>query len=201
MVQKQGQDKYTISPPLEQRAIMDRIKKRRQNTRLKQKFGINHDQYMLMLHEQKNVCAICEKPEPVESRSLSVDHDHSNGRIRGLLCSNCNPGIGKFKESIDLLKKAIAYLEREYTIPEAEETHRDIPRLDRKHWRRLVKTPDGWFASSIEAGKFYNVHESTIWSWLGLNEQKPHLKKEGFSSEKMFISGNELQGIIKNGKT
>lgn len=179
---------------------MDRIKKRRSNTRLKQKFGINYDQYQIILQEQNGVCAICNEPEPVINRSLSVDHDHETGRIRGLLCSNCNPGIGKFKEKIELLKKAIAYLERDYKIPYAEETHKDIPRLDRKHWRRLVKTPDGWFASSVEAGIFYNVHESTIWSWLGLNEHRPHLKKQGFSSEKMFISGNELKGLIKNVK-
>ena len=179
---------------------MDRTKNRRQNTRLKQKFGINRDQYEVMLAQQNNVCAICNEREIVPNRSLSVDHDHVTGKVRGLLCSNCNPGIGKFKEDIELLGKAVAYLEREYTMPEAEESHKDIPRQDRKHWRRLVKTPDGIFTSSIEAGEFYNVHESTIWSWLGLNDQKPHLKKEGFSSEKMLVSGNELKRVIQNVK-
>lgn len=172
---------------------MDRVQKRRQNTRLKQKFGINHDQYMLMLHEQNSVCAICEKPEPVEGRSLSVDHDHETGRVRGLLCSNCNPGIGKFKESIDLLRKAVAYLEREYTIPKAEETHRDIPRNSRPNWKRIVYTPEGIFSSNQAAALFFNVHEATMLGWCGHNKNKPQLAREGFTSQKVYMSTDEIK--------
>lgn len=171
---------------------MDRVEKRRKNTRLKQKFGINHDQYALMFEQQKGKCAICEEPEIVPNRSLSVDHCHVSGKIRGLLCSNCNPGIGKFKDSIDLLRKAVAYLEREYTIPLAEETHKDIPHTHRPNWKRIVHTPDGYFSSNQAAAKYYNVHEATMLSWCGLNRRKPHLAKEGFTSQKIYLSLKEV---------
>lgn len=172
---------------------MDRIKKRRSNTRLKQKFGINYDQYQIILQEQNGVCAICNEPESVKNRSLSVDHDHITGKIRGLLCSNCNPGIGKFKEKIELLKKAVAYLERDYKIPYAEETHKDIPRLDRPNWKRIVFTPEGTFSSNQAASRHYKVHEATMLGWCGLISNKPHLLKPDFSSEKVFMSTNEIK--------
>ena len=172
---------------------MDRIKKRRSNTRLKQKFGINYDQYQMILQEQNGVCAICDESEPVVNRSLSVDHDHETGKIRGLLCSNCNPGIGKFKEKIELLKKAVAYLERDYKIPYAEETHRDIPHLYRPNWKRIVYTPEGNFSSNQAAAKYFSVHESTMLVWCGLIENKKHLSKPGFTSEKVFMSAKEIK--------
>lgn len=45
------------------------------------------------------------------SRYLSVDHNHKSNKIRGLLCLNCNAGLGNFRDNITLLKKAISYLE------------------------------------------------------------------------------------------
>jgi len=64
-----------------------------------------------LLLKQNNVCAICSNPETSKRyRSLSVDHDHSTGKIRGLLCSNCNRALGLLKDDILVLKKAIDYL-------------------------------------------------------------------------------------------
>lgn len=81
---------------------------------LKRRFGISLDEYNKLLEEQKGVCAICDKPETYTYRgkikNLSVDHDHSNGRIRGLLCYKCNLGIGQFEDSIELLDRAKQYL-------------------------------------------------------------------------------------------
>jgi Recombination endonuclease VII len=71
-----------------------------------------------MLIAQKGACWICEKPETVRSNpngiidSLRVDHCHKTGKIRGLLCSECNFGLSKFKDDICLMERAIQYLKR-----------------------------------------------------------------------------------------
>ena len=82
---------------------------------LKKNFGITLDQYTEMLLAQHGVCAICEKPETAtrngKLKALAVDHDHETGELRELLCVECNTGLGKFKDSPDLLLRAAAYLE------------------------------------------------------------------------------------------
>jgi hypothetical protein len=65
-----------------------------------------------MLAAQGNACKICGSPNSGE-RSLAVDHCHRTQRIRGLLCSACNTGLGSFRDSPELLKSAIKYLARE----------------------------------------------------------------------------------------
>jgi hypothetical protein len=65
-----------------------------------------------MLLEQHSVCRICGTDNPGgRGKVFSVDHDHQTGKVRGLLCHHCNVGLGNFKDSIDILKKAISYLE------------------------------------------------------------------------------------------
>lgn len=71
------------------------------------KYGISEKDYESMLLYQNNVCAICYK---ADIKSLSVDHCHITGKIRGLLCSSCNMGIGMFKDNPSLLNNAIGYL-------------------------------------------------------------------------------------------
>lgn len=79
-------------------------------------FGITHEDYDRMFREQKGVCAICGNNKPDASgrrKNLCVDHCHTTGRIRGLLCHSCNVTIGLMKESPLLLRKAAEYLENE----------------------------------------------------------------------------------------
>lgn len=79
----------------------------------KKRYGISLEEYDRILEEQNGVCAICACLESDNKKDLlSVDHDHETGQIRGLLCSNCNRGLGSFKDSLDLLDKAVDYLER-----------------------------------------------------------------------------------------
>ncbi len=80
----------------------------------KKKYGITFDEYEEMLLQQGGVCAICEKPETIYLREklarMAVDHDHKTGAVRGLLCRQCNNGLGCFKDDTDIISKAIDYL-------------------------------------------------------------------------------------------
>lgn len=86
-----------------------RINEHRRQSYLKQRYGITADDYAAMLTRQGAVCAICRRPG---KRRLAVDHCHATGRVRGLLCDNCNQAIGKLKDSPELLARSIAYLEK-----------------------------------------------------------------------------------------
>ena len=81
------------------------------NSTYKRKYGISLDEYEKLLTEQHGLCAICSGECP-SKRSLAVDHDHATGKVRGLLCANCNRGLGMFKDKIQALEKAITYLEK-----------------------------------------------------------------------------------------
>lgn len=76
---------------------------------LKNRYGITLKQYDQMFEEQNGICAICGGINK-SGRRLHLDHDHKTGKIRGLLCGNCNTGIGMLKENIDILCNAISYL-------------------------------------------------------------------------------------------
>ena len=74
---------------------------------LMRKYGITLDQYNEMFDAQKGLCRICDQSS---EKALSVDHCHKTKVVRGLLCDNCNHGIGKFKDSVNLLLAAAEYL-------------------------------------------------------------------------------------------
>lgn len=84
---------------------------------LKRKFGIDLEQYWDMVNAAKGVCEICGKVESQihhatgEAQNLSVDHDETTGKIRGILCSTCNRGIGFLQHDKQILQAAIKYLE------------------------------------------------------------------------------------------
>jgi Autographiviridae endonuclease VII len=90
------------------RTNRDPIKER--SNKLFAAYGITAAQYDEWNDAFGGVCHICEKGCPTKRR-LATDHNHVTELVRGLLCINCNKGLGNFKDSIDLLKKAIAYLE------------------------------------------------------------------------------------------
>jgi hypothetical protein len=76
---------------------------------LKRKFGLTPDEYAEKLEWQHGVCLICRQP-PAEGQFLDIDHDHTTGRPRGLLCRTCNQGLGQFREDPFLLAAAAGYL-------------------------------------------------------------------------------------------
>lgn len=75
--------------------------------RLKMRYGITVEEYDRRMAEQGGVCGICGQPERLR-QNLAVDHDHDTGAIRGLLCFDCNVGLGKLERYID---RASAYLQ------------------------------------------------------------------------------------------
>lgn len=77
---------------------------------LKRDYNLTPDQHRAMMEAQDGRCAICRKPES-DGRELSVDHCHKTGRPRGLLCWQCNTAIGKFGDTSDGVRAALAYLE------------------------------------------------------------------------------------------
>lgn len=79
---------------------------------LKLKYGITQDEYNKLFEEQNGCCAICGKHQSEFKKALHIDHNHKTGKVRGLLCFNCNMGIGRLQDSKELLLKAVDYLER-----------------------------------------------------------------------------------------
>lgn len=78
------------------------------------KYNITPEDYTELLKKQNNVCAICNTNKTFvkkASYNLFVDHCHTTGKVRGLLCHNCNAGLGHFRDSTDFLRKAIGYLD------------------------------------------------------------------------------------------
>lgn len=65
--------------------------------------------YQMMFSDQSGKCSICGYSPPKGER-LFIDHDHESGEVRGLLCRECNSGLGFFKDSTELLQKAIQYI-------------------------------------------------------------------------------------------
>ena len=80
---------------------------------LQKTYGISLDDFLKMLTNQDYSCAICTKDlTNVPYKNVHIDHCHETGKIRGVLCQTCNMGMGMFEDKIDILKAAIAYLEK-----------------------------------------------------------------------------------------
>ena len=71
------------------------------------KYDITYEEYLTKCEEQEHSCAICSETKP-----LVVDHSHETGKARGLLCFNCNTGLGYFSDSSETLKQAREYLKK-----------------------------------------------------------------------------------------
>jgi nitrate/TMAO reductase-like tetraheme cytochrome c subunit len=81
---------------------------------LKHKYNISLNFYDNLFIQQNNRCAICSNAFSNEKHNYKahIDHDHTTGKVRGLLCNDCNSGIGFLKENITILSNAIKYIEK-----------------------------------------------------------------------------------------
>jgi hypothetical protein len=80
----------------------------------KSKYGIDKEALEEIWREQREKCPICGKSKEPSGKRFHIDHDHTTGIIRGLLCSKCNMGIGIFDENIERLRSAISYLSNNF---------------------------------------------------------------------------------------
>lgn len=89
----------------------DKYRERHRIRSLKVKYNLTPDQYNDLYIQQDYKCAICGTHEQdTQRKKLVVDHCHVTGNVRGLLCNNCNSGLGLFKDDVGLLNKAKQYL-------------------------------------------------------------------------------------------
>lgn len=92
---------------------------------IKKKFAgvFTGEEYLRLLNFQHGVCSICSAPFAGGRRRLHTDHDHATNTVRGLLCDQCNHGLGSFRDRPDFLRRAALYLEK----PPALEMKLSVP--------------------------------------------------------------------------
>lgn len=94
---------------------------------LRYRYNISLTQFMEMRKSQSDKCKICsidleiEKDSSLRSKRVAIDHCHESGKVRGILCSNCNLGLGYFKDNISSLNNAIEYLASFQAMTDSEE--------------------------------------------------------------------------------
>lgn len=91
----------------------DTTKAKKREWHLKNNYRTDETTYNALFEKQCGCCAICGTTEPNAGRpsyKFAIDHCHSTGAVRGLLCKNCNTGLGLFKDSTPNLERAISYL-------------------------------------------------------------------------------------------
>lgn len=76
------------------------------------RYGIDSEEYIRLLERQDYKCAVCSvrMDMAIDGRLLCVDHEHDTGRVRGLLCSKCNTGIGLLGDDLKCVLRAAQYL-------------------------------------------------------------------------------------------
>lgn len=131
-VQARNRDKmarWRAAHPAKARAAYERgnakrqadpeYRRRKRDERILREYGLTADELAALMKAQDGRCAICRRPpdgrangqaRPDTAPRLHVDHCHTTGRVRGLLCGACNTAIGLLKEDPQLMAAAMAYL-------------------------------------------------------------------------------------------
>lgn len=100
---------YFKNLPLSREKHKDDYHNRRRYLLIKAKYGMTREEFKEMSKLQNGKCAICNGKM---KWYLHIDHDHITGKIRGLLCMDCNAGLGRFKDNVNFLGSAIKYLNK-----------------------------------------------------------------------------------------
>lgn len=111
---RKGDKAYKKSRPEKQKEYKKRYKPTSYLTdrayMLKLRYGMTLKDFDDLFESQGRKCALC-RSEKSDAKNFVVDHDHKTGVVRGILCSYCNRALGMFKDDIEVLNKAIRYLE------------------------------------------------------------------------------------------
>lgn len=95
-------------------------KRRHRRSNLKRLYGLSLEQYDELLKQQNGCCWICGTDKPGGNHGnhgyLAVDHNHKTGELRGLLCSQCNLGVGHVRDNVDIVAEMINYLNKHKLI-------------------------------------------------------------------------------------
>lgn len=164
--------------------------------RLTRRYGVSIKEYSEILASQNNVCAICSSLEPKgRYSSFNIDHDHKTGKVRGLLCSNCNMGIGSFREDVEVIKKVISYLSNGSLASKTIDTHTE-------EIKQMERAIDEGFAESEKDLKDKKTPLDTHTDWeKRIIENKQIIKGMEDAIDKMKIPkwDERLQKAYNNG--
>jgi len=92
---------------------IEKTKLQNRKSVLKRRYGLSVEQYNKMFNDQNGCCDICGKHQSECKQRLQVDHNHTTGAVRGLLCWNCNSMLGKVYEDVTILRNMILYLKKD----------------------------------------------------------------------------------------
>lgn len=121
------------------------------------KYDLSESQYLEMLSSQLSKCAICGRHAQDLASRLAVDHCHTTGVIRGLLCGSCNPGLGLFMDDVDLLRKAASYLtDNAAILPAPPSPMPDITRVACDVGLKQCR-----YCAEVKSLDFFHKHKST----------------------------------------
>jgi hypothetical protein len=81
---------------------------------LKSLYGTTHEKYLELLKAQRSRCGICRTKKTGRAKYFCIDHDHKTKKIRGLLCQQCNRGLGLLGDSLKAVRAAASYMETAY---------------------------------------------------------------------------------------
>lgn len=112
---KRSKAEWDAKNPEARQRHMEKLKRERpeyfKEKHLQYQYGMSADQYASMVIDQNNSCATCGKPaEETHRKRLFVDHCHKTGKIRGLLCQQCNTALGMVDDDVQRLSSLISYL-------------------------------------------------------------------------------------------
>lgn len=108
---EQSKEKYALATRAWTEANLDQVREYRRFWSLANKYGVTREEYIALLETQGGLCAICgvaQSDQP--AKNFLVDHDHTTGAVRGLLCRRCNSGLGQFGDDPALLIRALEYM-------------------------------------------------------------------------------------------
>lgn len=111
-----GQCKKCDMPVVPSKAVCAKHEMMFRGHYLKKMYNITLAQYQELWEESNGKCWVCGWTWVAGKRRLSVDHDHKTGLIRGLLCYTCNKGLGVFRDRVDALLGAAAYLQSNWSV-------------------------------------------------------------------------------------